>query len=187
MVATGYLQGRKKWDRPQAIIFSNVRFRIVEGGYIPPEDANEGTDFMILTDHNRGDLQMNPNRIESRSRMIDGTSRSHHVVDKATLNTSWSQLPGVVATEKLIFDPITGEQVSGGASYVADDSSSAEDMIDWYDTHTGPFWVYLSYEKNGTQMQYIDQKLMYFESFSKTLSKRGLYDIWKIEISLSEV
>ena len=60
-------------------------------------------------------------------------------------------------------------------------------MIDWYDTHTGPFWVYLSYEKNGTQMQYIDQKLMYFESFSKTLSKRGLYDIWKIEISLSEV
>ena len=185
-----YLAGRKKWTRPQAMIWSDKQFVLSNGGYVPTDDAIEGESFIIVTDHARAAIEMSPERIESRSRMINGTSRSHFTADKLALSTSWSLLPGRIASQPVQFDRLIGSRVAGGESYVADEASSATDLRDWYSTHPGPFWVYLSYDagsETDTMAKYAGQYHMYFASFSASLVKRGMYDMWDISVSLSEV
>lgn len=189
MVSTGYLAGRAKWSRPQAMIWSDVPFVLVDGGYIPPEYATEGEDFMVVTDHSRDAISLSPTRIESRARMINGTSRSYHTIDKTKISTSWSMLPSRIASTPVSFDPVTGQQIAGGEAYVADTASSATDLKQWYDTHAGNFYCYLSYDmgsETDTMTKYADQKLVFFDSFSSSIKKRGLYDMWDISISLDE-
>lgn len=190
MVSGAYLAGRTKWFRPQAMVWSNVPFLLKDGGYIPPEFAEEGIDFIVITDHSRDAINMSPNRIESRSRMINGTSRSHHTADKYTISTSWSDLPSRIAQNPVAFDPLTGARIGGGDVYIADDASAALDIKQWYETHPGNFYLYLSYDMGAefdTMDKYVDQRLVYFESFSSSISKRGLYDFWNIDVSLGEV
>lgn len=185
-----YLSGRRKWGRPQAMIWSDKRFVLVNGGYVPQDSSIEGADFIVITDHARSALNLSPERIESRSRMINGTSRSHHVADKLSLSTEWSLLPGRISLTPAEFDRVTGERISGGEAYVADEASSATDLIDWYRDHPGPFWVYLSYDKGSetdTMIKYSSESHMYFSNFTSSLSKRGLYDMWDISVSLGEV
>lgn len=190
MASAEYLSGRKQWSRPQAMIWSDVPFLLENGGYVPSRDAEEGIDFIIVTDHSRGPISMSKERIESRSRMINGTSRSHHTADKLSLSTEWTLLPSRIAETPAVFDPVTGAQIAGGEAYVADKASAATDLNQWYDTHVGPFWVYLSYDLGAgtdTMTKYSDARFMFFESYSTTLSKRGIYDMWDISVTLGEV
>lgn len=190
MVSSEYLSGRMKWYRPQAMIWSDVPFILVDGGYVPPEMADEGTDFIIVTDHSRDPIDISYQRIESRSRMINGTSRSHYVTDKIRISTGWSMLPGRIASVPVTFDQVTGAQVSGGETYIADSASAALDIKQWYETHPGPFYVYLSYDlgsETDTMTKYATMKKMFFESFSGSIPRRGIYDMWNISISLDEV
>lgn len=190
MVSTGYLSGRTKWYRPQAMIWSDKPFVLVDGGYVPTDDMEEGETFVVVTDHARSEIDLSPERIEARTRMINGTSRSHFTADKLTLSTSWDLLPSRIASEPIAFDKVTGAKIGGGCAYVADDASAAMDLIEWHKTHPGNFWVYMSYDlgsETDTLTKYSDKRLMYFASFSKTLVKRGAYDMWNIGITLGEV
>ena len=63
MASAEYLSGRKKWSRPQAMIWSDVPFLLENGGYVPSRDAEEGTDFIFVTDHSRGPISMSKERI----------------------------------------------------------------------------------------------------------------------------
>ena len=99
-----YLLGRKKYSRPQAMLFANNAGSIVDGFYVPngleinaatpsnatPEDLDQ---YMILSDDNRGEISFRQNRIEKRERTINGRMRSYHVADKLTIDVSWSNLP----------------------------------------------------------------------------------------------
>lgn len=173
------------------MVWSDVPFVLVDGGYVPPESAEEGIDFIVVTDHNRDSISMSPIRIESRSRMINGTSRSYFTTDKVNISTSWSMLPSRIAASPVVFDSQTGAVVGGGEIYVADASSAALDIKEWYETHPDDFYVYLSYdigaENAGTMTKYVDAKRVYFDSFSASLDKRGIYDMWEISVGLSEV
>jgi hypothetical protein len=51
MVSSAYLNARKKWNRPQAVIFSNNSGGIIDG--VPQISGIERVDFIILSDHNR--------------------------------------------------------------------------------------------------------------------------------------
>lgn len=171
------------------MIWSDKRFILHNGHYVP-EDLVEGEDFVVVTDHSRAPLEIEPERIEARSRMINGTSRSYHTADKTRLVTSWSLLPSRISVEPIVFDQVTGEKIAGGCSHVVDSGTAATDIKQWYDTHPGPFYVYLSFDhgsETDTLETYDAELFMYFDSASFTLEKRGLYDMWNVSVSLGEV
>jgi hypothetical protein len=104
MASISYINGRKKYQRPQAMLWANNPGYTQGGLYIPngfevgqatAESENQDllNEFMVLSDDNRSPLQFDTLRIEKRERMINGRMRSYHVADKLTLSTSWSMLP----------------------------------------------------------------------------------------------
>jgi hypothetical protein len=90
MVSSAYLSARKKWIRPQAIIFSNNSGGILDG--VPQISGIEREDFIILSDHNRSDIAFSTNRLENRKRMVNGHMRSYHIADKMNISFSYSML-----------------------------------------------------------------------------------------------
>lgn len=231
--------------------------------YYPRGIENE--DFIILSDHNRSELSISKQRIETRQRMINATMRSYHIDDKLTISTSWENLPsrsystlakynssGQLITESKtanfavgqntvtvnnninilqgmkVYGPgigndalvssilnneitLTSPNTADGTGqtiyftpfeYTVDGGAGGVQILDWYETHSGPFWVYLSYDKyNAYKISdqipasafqhlnvYNEIKLMYFGSFDYTVIKRGIdnFDFWNISVTLEE-
>jgi hypothetical protein len=212
-VATNsYMMNRKKWSRPQALLFSDNPGTLSGGIYVP--NGNEFEDFIILSDHNRSELSLSYERIETRQRMINGTMRSYHVADKVSVNTSWSRLPsrgfsssptflnGVLQKTKAYEDagpPPTGLLGTVPEEFTADGGAGGADILSWYETHPGPFWVYLSYDNlgEGNLGRYTQVLQMYFSSFEYDVEKRGSgkklgntstdHDMWNVTVALEEV
>lgn len=107
MVDATYMRNRKKYYRPQGLLFANNPGNIVagpNGGYYAPEGYEFGLvdpvserlvepDWMVLTDDNRKDIGLSFERIEQRKRMINGRMRSVHVADKLKISCSWDMIP----------------------------------------------------------------------------------------------
>jgi hypothetical protein len=225
MASKDYLLGRKKWSRPQAMLWSDSAGTLVDGIWVPTgyEKLSDETglsqnqldnSFIILSDHNRGEITINTQRIEQRKRMINGTMRSYHNADKLVINTSWAMLPSRSHSVRPNFNQNTGlsiynketpERPADGSpytqqnEYTADGGAGGNEMLTWYQEHTGPFWVYLAYDKYsefgdnsesfGKLAQYNQVLQMYLASFDYTVVKRGgsNHDMWNISISLEEV
>ena len=105
MTTSGYIYGsggvggRKKYRRPQAMMWSDLP-PVTSNGFLVPDGfevnaATPGDDFLVLSDHNRKDISFKPERIEKRERMINGRMRSYHIADKMTISTSWDMLPSM--------------------------------------------------------------------------------------------
>jgi len=101
MATASYMTGRKRYQRPQGILWSENAGTLVDGLYVPTgyeigSTAPEGTDtnmidqFLILSDHNRGEMSFTPERIEQRERTINGRMRSYHIADKLKMSVSWT-------------------------------------------------------------------------------------------------
>ena len=113
MSTLSYMTGRKKYQRPQAMLWANNSGTLVsapkegdpdfkvyvpnglEIGQNPGSETDESVynQFLILSDDNRSSLDFNTTRIETRERMINGRMRSYHIADKLQLSTSWQMLP----------------------------------------------------------------------------------------------
>jgi len=199
-----YMNNRKKWSRPQALLFSDNPGTLESGFYIPTGD--EFVDFMIVSDHNRESLNLSKERIENRQRMVNGTMRSYHIADKVNISTSWQRLPsrsfssspefveGVLQQDPQYVDagpPPKGFLGLDPKEYTADGGAGGADLLDWYDSHPGPFWVFLSYDKfgEGNLNRYTQVLQMFFSDFSYEVEKRGqdLHDMWNVSLSLEEV
>ena len=217
MADLSYLYGRSKYARPQAILWSDNPGRLelvgedqytyVPNGYeinsTPPESATDAelNQFLILSDHNRSAIDIKYDRIENRQRTVNGTMRSRFIADKLSLNFSWNLLPSKSYSSTANYDPITGKSslYNSQSEFTADGGAGGNDILDWYDSHQGPFWVFLSYDKiDSTQSDAVkfqnfpnyNQVLeMYISDFSYTIEKRSgtLYDMWNISVSLEEV
>lgn len=214
-----YLVGRRQYGRPQAMLWSNNYGTLYNGIYVPDgyevgADVPVGTSpdlvdqFLILSDHNRSELQFASERIQQRQRMINGSMRSYHIADKLNLSVSWSMLPSRAFNYNPGFDAsgdITSPRVFNGSStdikeYTADGGAGGVEILDWYETHTGPFWVFLAYDKytnfgdgvvdsSYTKLnQYSQVMKMYFKDFSYSIVKRGRdnHDMWNISVTLEE-
>ncbi len=199
-----YISGRKKWNRPQGMLWSDNPGSIVDGIRYPI--GNEKEDFYILSDHNRSEINISKQRIETRQRMINGTMRSYHIADKVAISVSWERLPSRSFSRNVIFNS-SGSPVmsSNDTEHTVDGGAGGVEMLDWYENHSGPFWVYLAYDKyNSNSFKvsgyvqdesfsylgiYNDIKQMYFSSFDYTIEKRGgtNFDFWNINVSLEEV
>jgi hypothetical protein len=198
VASTQYMQGRRKYDRPQAMIFSDSE-NLLNGDVYGVEDEN----FIILTDDNRSEISVGLNRIENRNRMINGTMRSYHTVDKLTISTGWSMIPSRRASNFYQYTETGKGQVFGdqdgnpGEMYTTDGGAGGVDMYNWYESHPGPFWLFLCYDRfdnfAGDPMQFFKLAQysqivhVYFASFDYTVVKRGIYDFWNVNIGLDEV
>jgi hypothetical protein len=171
-----YMAGRKKYSRPQGMLFADNPGRkevvtnpdtgLVEVHYIPngyevgadiPEDTDSNLidQFIIISDDNRSQIDFTTTRIEKRQRMINGRMRSYHIADKLNISASWEMLPSRSFSTFPNFDLATGKAdgaISGSpyvkdTQYTTDGGAGGAELLDWYENHQGSFWVYLSYDK----------------------------------------
>jgi hypothetical protein len=201
--ASAYMTGRKKYGRPQGMLWSENSGTLSNGLYIPNGyeiGAEPGTQvessslnqFLILSDDNRSEITIDQNRIEKRERMINGRMRSYHVADKLNISTSWNMLPSRAYGLAPDFNASNGSSSYNGqygkptgadAQYTTDGGAGGVEMLDWYENHKGSFWVYLAYDKYsnfgkedaayGHLGQYNQVIEMFFSSFQYTVVKRG--------------
>jgi hypothetical protein len=161
MANNTYMSGRKKYSRPQAMLFADNPGTKVDGFYIPDGDeigANTGLvapnrQFLILSDDNRSEIDFSPVRIEKRERMINGRMRSYHIADKLNISTSWNMLPSRAYDTKANFDSSGNADMAKTSArqnpleFTTDGGAGGVELLDWYDNHQGSFWVYLAYDK----------------------------------------
>ena len=212
MATSAYITGRKRYQRPQAILWSDNSGTLTNGLYVPNgyevgADVPGGTDsslidqFIILSDHNRGEMNFTPQRIEQRQRTINGRMRSYHIADKLQMSVSWSLLPSRSFYQNAEFDPDTGisPYQNNLQEFTADGGAGGVEILDWYNSHPGPFWMYLAYDKYsnfgddnaafGNLNKYNEIIQVYFSDFNYSVVKRGgsNFDLWNISVSLEEV
>lgn len=208
MASAEYIVGRKKYSRPQAMLWSDNPGTLTESGLYVPTGSEVGADptnsedidaFLILSDHNRKDISMSTERIEKRERMINGRMRSYHIADKLKIDLSWEMLPSRSYTTNPNFaltnvaESQAGPAHKTGTSamknttgeYTVDGGAGGVELLDWYENHKGPFWVFLAYDKYNnfetTQtvskydhlLQYNQIVEVYFSKFDYSIVKRG--------------
>jgi hypothetical protein len=213
MSTSGYMTGRKKYQRPQAMLWSENSGTLISGKYVPngleigqnpgsETDESVYNQFLILSDDNRSSIDFTTTRIETRERMINGRMRSHHVADKLNISTSWTMLPSRSYYTVPDFNATTGLSPYTGSNdleYTTDGGAGGAEILDWYENHQGPFWVYLAYDKYPnfgkdanayTHLAQYNQLIqMFFSDFNYSVVKRGgsNFDFWNISVTLEEV
>lgn len=199
MANKAYMQGRmsflKGGSRPQAMLWSDNPGTLEDGYYVPQGD--EGIDFIIISDHNRSEINISQQRIETRQRMVNGGMRSYWIADKMNVSSSWNRLPSRPFNSNVLFDS-SGEPIGNSyTSYTVDGAAGGMDMLSWYENHPGSFYLFLSYDKyisNGIEdydklSTYNQIIKVYFSSFEHGVEKRsgGGFDFWNVSIALEEV
>ena len=213
MATANYMTGRQRYARPQGMLWSNNPGTLENGKYVPqgyeigsvyPLGVDESLidQFIIISDDNRGPIDFAPTRIERRERMINGRMRSYHIADKLTVSTSWNMLPSRSYFSDPEFDPTNGNSLYKNVQnqeYTSDGGAGGVELLDWYENHKGPFWVFLSYDKYSNfgkdaedfakLGQYSQVIEMYIADFSYSVQKRGAstYDFWNVSVTLEEV
>jgi hypothetical protein len=168
MATVSYMTGRRKYARPQGMLWADNPGTVVTSGgsvyYLPNGyeigmnpaglDATLLDEFLILSDHNRSPIDFSTTRIENRRRMINGRMRSYHIADKLNINVSWDMLPSRAyssyplynSTGKSPYIGAFGKPNAADAEFTADGGAGGVEMLDWYNNHPGSFWVYLAYD-----------------------------------------
>lgn len=202
MASVAYMQGRKQYQRPQALLLANNPGTIetTDAGsfYVPV--GTEFTDFIILSDDNRDRIDVKPDRIEKRERTVNGRMRSYHIADKLKINVSWKALPSRAFSELPNFNETTGKTaIPRNGQYTTDGGAGGVELLDWYENNVGSFFVYLAYDKHtnfgsdnasyGHLAQYNQIVEVFFADFNYSIVKRGgsNYDFWDISLALEEV
>ena len=181
----------KVWLRPSIIILSENKPVTTDNGatWSFTEGGVEG-ELLYLTDDNRSPLQIDPLRIESKRRMVDGTLRSVFVADKNNFSTSWTNLP---SRAKDNWSGATREYVSEyerRKSSVSASYGAGQDIKSWYERYTSDFWIMLVYDADDTAVasRSVQVHNVFFDTFDFTVVKRGPHhDLWDVSISLAEV
>lgn len=209
MATANYMVGRKKYTRPQAVAWSNNPGTLTNGIYIPTgqevgavSSLTDGgiNEFLILSDHNRSQLTFNTSRIEQRQRMINGNMRSYHIADKLNISFDWKNLPSRAYSSYANFDADGLSSMKNSTDeYTVDGGAGGVELLDWYETHKGPFWMFLAYDKYNNfgktteamnhLVEYNQIIQVYFSNFTYNVIKRGRanYDLWDISVTLEEV
>lgn len=191
----------RKYFRPQGLLLSTTPGKVQNGIYTPDgfevDDGDVlGIDFIILTDDNRREIRVTHDRIEKRERMINGRMRSYHIADKAKFDVEWTVIPSRA------YDVPYHLKDTATKQYTHDGGAGAEDMYQWYKSHTGSFWVFLAVDRPTTFQsdpqtedpmgvnklrRYADRREMFFSDFSYDVLKRGgEFDFWRVQMTLEE-
>lgn len=124
-----------------------------------------------VTEHNRSAFDISPQRIETQTRMVNGSLRKFWIADKRAFSLSWEMLPH---TTDLTVDGQWG----------------AEDIQNFYYSSEGrgAFNIKINLATDGTNQESTGEvvKVM-FQSASFSVLKRGLEPFWSVSITLDEV
>lgn len=140
-----------------------------------------------VSDHGRGPLQQNTERVGTDKRMADGTLRRQHIGIKRTWQVSWENLPST-------------NTVSTGYKTV-DGGMAGEDIEAFYFSQIQKFRMVL---KRGSAVNlavpsgastagapFQDQNFygvdVMITDFQKEVTKRGKVDFWNLSVTLEEV
>lgn len=134
--------------------------------------------FRRVTEHNRGPLTLDNNRIEQSTRMADGTLRKYFIADKLNISVSWDMIPS-----------FRNETVDG--------AWGAEDIKNFYESAAGrvPFRIKINPTVfnplliTDPTMPLSDDYtyLVMFTSADFTVVKRGQQTYWNVTIALEQV
>jgi hypothetical protein len=208
MATSVYMNQRKRYQRPQSILWSENAGTLTNGLYVPqgyevggtyPEGTSSALidQFLVLSDHNRTDMSFSPQRIEQRQRTINGRMRSYHIADKLQMSVSWNNLPSRSHNANPNFSYEVA--AANATEYTADGGAGGGELLNWYENHKGPFWMFLAYDKYKNfeayenpyahLSQYNQILQVYVSDFNYTVVKRGgsNHDLWNITVSLEEV
>jgi hypothetical protein len=116
-----------------------------------------------ISDHNRSDLGVNVERIQTTKRMANGTLRKYVVADKRSFSVSWDNLPH-------------------SADFTVDGFWGGREIEAFYASNAGAFKLKIT---NGDGL--IELVDVVFKSFDKNINKRGAYDFWDVNIEMDEV
>lgn len=212
-----YVVGRKKYSRPQGMLWADnsgtlaldestgISYYVPLGTEVGADTVDSPT-FIILSDDNRSPIEFAQNRIETRVRTVNGRMRSYHVADKLKIDVSWEMLPSRAYKESPDFNTATGKATNPAMAadymfkFTTDGGAGGAEILDWYESHTGSFWVYLAYDKytnfEGTEDKFGQQNLgkyaqvieMFVSDFSYSVQKRSgsSHDLWNISVTLEE-
>ena len=212
MADLNYLAGRRKYGRPQALLFANYPGQLEQSGdnkvHVPygvelgtrPDQANDSAYvFLTLSDHNRGPIDVKSNRLETRERTLNGKMRSYYNADKQTISVSWKDLPSRSFSDQPNFDTTTGQPDGESIRYTVDGGAGGNDLLYWYYNFTGSFYLFISYDKytefigeenvRNRLNEYQEVLEVFVSDFSYTINKRGqhTHDLWDVSITLEEV
>lgn len=116
-----------------------------------------------ITDHNRSPLSVDVDRIETTKRMANGTLRKYVVADKRKFGVSWDDLPF-------------------NAANTVDGYWGGREIESFYNNNAGQFTLKIT---NGDGQ--VDSFSVVFTTYSRELSKRGLYDFWDLNLEMEEI
>lgn len=204
-------QDRWEYVRPNFVALSNNQGRYFVNDTDPtnvdrlwlPEGA-EGTDWILLSDHNRAGVPLSPNRIGSRQRMINGDMRGYHIADKLNISLSWDNIPSRA------YSTIAGYadwklNPKSAAKFTADGGAGGVEMLKWYEGHAGSMWAFLSFDGVGNDdvpddvvfRGYSRVYEVYMTEFEYEVSGRSsgytvgsdtyYLDLWDVSMTLEEV
>ena len=131
-----------------------------------------GGTYYKVSEHNRSEFNIDPQRIEKVQRMSNGSLRKFWVADKKTFSLSWDMLPHSTALT-----------VDGGWG--------AKDLRDFYYGvgGQGTFDIKVNLATNGT-----DQSSSGFEEYTVSITnasfaiqKRGIEPHWSVSLSMEQV
>lgn len=143
--------------------------------------VDNGTTWIVVTDHGRSDLNSDVEDIGTKQRMIDGTMRKYTVAKKRTFSWSWENLPDKSTT------------------FLANGTTYGKWLEAFYNSQDGPFLMRLregsdrgavSLTRTGNEDATDTERtfLVMFSEFSKDVTKRGqAFDLWNISMSVEEV
>ena len=134
--------------------------------------------FRRVTEHNRGPLTLDNNRIEQSTRMADGTLRKYFIADKLNISVSWDMIPS-----------FRNETVDGGWG--------AEDLKSFYESAAGRGAFRIKLNPTVFDYNLVEQSdgaladdytyWVMFTSCDFTVVKRGIQPFWSVSISLEQV
>ena len=122
----------QKYSRPSLMVFTETE----PTNGADPTKWDLGDNYIYISDNNRAELAVSFERIEYKQRMINGTMRSYHVADKKNFSTSWDKLP---SRKTQVTEYSASSNFAGG-----------QEMLKWYEDHTGDFWMLLVYDVDST-------------------------------------
>lgn len=115
------------------------------------------------SDHARSELNVTDNRIGSSDRMANGRLRKYHVADKRSWSCSWDLLPAPT-------------------SYTADGHAGGKEIEAFYRATRGEFQMTITNKDSS-----LDETVtVVFSDYSRSVAKRGAYDMWNVNVTLEE-
>lgn len=123
-----------------------------------------------LSDHGRGPIQLDYNRIENSIRMSDGTLRKQVIATKCNYSVSWTLIPSLTSK--------TVDAYWGGDA-----------MRDFYNATNGSFYSTFTIDTGGGTNNTTETKLVMFTDFSYEIANRSQagFDLVNISMSFEEV